>query len=118
MAHHGTAEVDLSVTAEASRGAGQGAESDRKQCWLACNPNTHSYGPLCINQLGTMQKRFHNLPEQHHMLETSVQTHKSVGEVSHSSHHTRASVNSKTSSMVAVGSKEIEKLKYQCVVLL
>jgi hypothetical protein len=74
MVHHGTevmvAEVGLSVEAEACRDAGQESESDRKQGWLAYNPNPHSYGPLCINQLGPMYKRFHNLPEQHHMLET------------------------------------------------
>lgn len=58
MAHHGTevtvAEVGLSEAAEACRDAGQKVESDRKQGWLACNPNTHSYGSLCINQLGSM----------------------------------------------------------------
>lgn len=58
MAHHGAevmvAEVGLSVEEEVCRGAGPEADSDQKQGLLAYNPNTHSYGPLCINQLGPM----------------------------------------------------------------
>lgn len=46
MTHPGAevmvAVVGLSVAAGACRGAGQEAESDQKQGWLACNPNTHS----------------------------------------------------------------------------